>query len=269
MNTAWTGKALLRIGGGCVIGAVAILATGCDANHVLGAVDSGPPPADDGGLPPASDGGTPLIDASPDLPHPTGTQTWTGYVENYRFPSSSDAVKIAFTVDSAGQVTGTVVMGNGTPPPPATDPNVGYPPDYEAQQPVAVGAPPYIAEGYAYTMRAGTMVGQRLRFGVSLSELWRDWCALQTPVPGASSCVPNWGAAFSSTGCYQVDPATNQMVTIDCGKLSLCWSGMVCRCDASGCQTQDTNINMFDISINDDRADGSMDTHNVHFTRDP
>jgi hypothetical protein len=44
---------------------------------------------------------------------------------------------------------------------------------------------------------------------------------------------------------------------------------MVCQCDSSGCQASDMNRTMFDISINGDRADGSMDTHNVHFTRDP
>jgi len=271
MNTAWTSDAFRRAAGLCVIGAMAFSSGGCDNNHLLGGVDGGPPPTDDSGQPPANDGGPRAVDASPDISHPVGdAQAWTGYVENYAFPSGSDTVKIAFAVDSAGQVTGTVILGNGTPPPPATDPNVGYPPGYnDQQQPLLFGPPNYIAEGYAYTMRGGTLAGPRLRFGVSLTELWRDWCALQTPIPGAFSCVPNLGAAFTSTGCYQTNPATNEMVTVDCGKLSLCWAGSVCQCDASGCQAQDGNNSMFDISINNDRADGSMDTHNVHFTRDP
>ena len=57
-----------------------------------------------------------------------GPTTWTGYVEGYQFPSGSNAIRLAFAIDSYGQVAGMVFFGDGPPPPPATDPNVGYPP---------------------------------------------------------------------------------------------------------------------------------------------
>jgi hypothetical protein len=263
-TAAKMGNATLRATTSCAIAAAAILAAGCDNNHLLGAVDGGPQP-------PERDSGTlPGVDAGPDLPRTSGSQSWTGYVENYQFLSGSDAVKIAFASDSAGQVTGTVILGNGTPPSPATDPDVGYPPGFKTQQPVVVGAPNYLAEGYAYPMHSATLVGQRLRFGVGLQDLWGGWCALQTPAPGSGSCLPNWGGLSSPTGCSLTNPDTGAVVPVDCGKFNLCRLTMVCQCDASECQVRDVGVSMmFDISIDNDRADGSMDTRNVHFTRDP
>jgi hypothetical protein len=275
MKTATRRKVILRRSGRCAIAAVAILWGGCNNNHLLGSVDAGMPPTDDG-APGADSGPPPRIDAGPDAREigVLGQATsWTGYIENYQFPSGSDVVKFAFASDDAGQVVGTVILGNGTPPPPATDPNVGYPPGYGSQSGGLIGgAPNYIAEGYAYPMQNGTLDGQRLRFGVSLRDLWRDWCALQTPIPGSSFCLPNWGGMYSpQTGCSQTNPATGQVVPVDCGKFSLCFSGSsVCICDPSGCRAQDDYVDdMFDVSINNDRADGSMDTHNIHFTKDP
>ncbi|HMF40398.1 MAG TPA: hypothetical protein VKQ32_06880 [Polyangia bacterium] len=279
MKMVFAGTAFRRSAAGLsALAAIALAGAGCTNNHLLGAVDGdgGPPGSNDGAV--RADDGPP-----PTQPNDAGSDareigvlgpstSWTGYVENYQFPSGSDVVKIAFASDDAGQVVGTVILGNGTPPPPATDPNVGYPPGYGApQQPVIVGPPAgYIAEGYAYSMRNGTLVGSRLRFGVSLTDLWQGWCALQTPVAGSSSCLPNWGGMSSPSGCALLNPATNQYVPVDCGKFDLCFLGMICRCDASGCQVQDYGISdMFDVSINNDRADGSMDTHNVHFTKDP
>ena len=263
MKTTATGKLVLMRTGSCAIAAMAILWVGCDNNHLLGAVDGGPNQSNDAGLPPAGD-------ASNDGAIVMPVQSWTGYVENYQFTSGSDAVKISFAVDPAGNLIGAVILGNGTPPPPATDPSVGYPPGLFSYPDEAWGALTYVAEGYAYPMHNGTLDGQRLRFGVDLQDLWRDWCALQTPLPGSSGCLPNWAGMATVDTCAQTNPTTGEIVPVDCGKFGLCQLTMMCVCDASGCQLQDHGATMmFDISINNNRADGSMDANNVHFTKDP
>jgi hypothetical protein len=262
MKTVIAGNGV-RIAAGLAVAAAALLGGGCDNNHQLGAVGGGRG-SEEGGTPPGMDAGI------------GGSQSWTGYIENYQFRSGSDAVRFAFATDATGAVTGTVILGNGTPPPPATDPNVGYPPGYGAQNggPTQIGGPTYVAEGYVYTMRNATLDGARLRFGVALRELWHDWCALQTPIPGSSNCLPNWGGMSSPNGCAQTNPTTGEVVPVDCGKFALCFGiSDVCLCDASACKANDSNPDIgFDVSIVNDRADGSVAgyaNNNVHFTKDP
>jgi hypothetical protein len=94
-------------------------------------------------------------------------QGWTGYIENHMFPSGSDAIVLKFAADANGVVAGSIVFGMGTPPPPATDPNVGYPSnllaDANTRGPgLAIG---FVAEGYAFD--GGSFDGHRLRFTVS------------------------------------------------------------------------------------------------------
>jgi len=291
MKTAGMGRGFLGAGF-VVLAAIAFLGTGCDNNHLLGAVDGGPPPADDSGPPPSQDSGPPPsqdsgptpqdsgpppMDARPDLPPDGGTASWTGYIENYQFFSGSDAVRISFAADAAGRLTGTVILGNGTPPVAATDPNVGYPPDLVSQHGGFDLAPPsYVAEGYPYTMKNGTLSGQRLQFCVSLGELWKGWCALQTPAGSSGACVMNTGFMVDPSGtCALRNPATNQYdMPVDCGKLMLCASG-VCLCNAAtaSCAVNDGDVQLrFDVTMTTDgRADGStagLTNHNVHFTKD-
>jgi hypothetical protein len=81
---------------------------GCNADHSIGQIDRdagtdlatsevaslAPPTAAHGG-----------VDAG-GVATPGASQSWSGYVENYKFPSGSDAVRLTFSADSAGQVTG-------------------------------------------------------------------------------------------------------------------------------------------------------------------
>jgi hypothetical protein len=273
MKTAIMRGAFKRVKGSCAIAAAAILGASCDNNHSLGAVDTGIPPGNDAGS-------TPGKDASLDLGQPVTSfaQSWTGYVENYLFASGSDAVKIAFTPDATGIVIGAVTLGSGTPPPPPTDPNVGYPPDL-VNQGITAGPPMYIAEGYSYSMQSGTLSGRRLQFEVNLWELWTAWCAIETPVDNSGSCLPNQGVMIDMPNktCGQFNPATQAYVPVDCGKLMLCF-GFVCACDAatSSCTLSDMGRHLtFDVTITTDgsAADGSAGglsiQNNVHFTKDP
>lgn len=267
--------------------ATAIALAGCDNTHLLGTLDGGPPPSQDSGPSPADDAGPDLPGMDADRPDAGGPITsWTGYIENYKFASGSDAVRIAYTSDASGNVVGTVTLGAGSPPPPATDPNVGYPADIGS-----VDGPPvprsYVAEGYRYTMRNVMFSARRMQFSVAFWELWQGWCALQTPVPPQGSCdepvcpgtcLPNWGSMISADHmhCAQLNPATNQYEPVDCGKLALCQFGMACTCDPTTCSVRDQGIQLtFDVSVSTDGAfaDGSIVGqivgHNVHFTKDP
>ena len=207
--------------------------------------------------------------------------SWTGYIENYQFASGSDAINFTFALDSTGQVVGTVVLGNGTPPPPATDPNVGYPANLP--DPMGIGAldpaTGYWAEGFAYSMANGIFSPQRLRFAIRNFELWSGWCALQTPVDDSGMCLPNWGGSSTGEGtssqCYQQNPANGQNTVVDCGKFNLCVVSRVCLCVSTTACVFDPNGGTpasFDLAISGNTANGSVtgiigDRANVHFTQ--
>jgi hypothetical protein len=173
---------------------------------------------------------------------------------------------------SGATVTGTIVFGSGSLPP-ATDPNVGYPPGVKWWP----TPPPYfLGEGFAYTIVGGKLDGTRLQFGVGTTELWAAWCALQTPVPWDATsydCLPNWASGGGNQGCFQTNPMTNMTVPVDCGKLYLCDQAyQTCTCTASSCAIRSTPPDTsFDMQLGGTKADGSTSgyfgDHNVHFTK--
>lgn len=210
--------------------------------------------------------------------------TWTGYVENYVFASGSGTIVMTLKL-TGSVVTGTIVFGMGTPPPPAADPNVGYPTGIGDQIDSGCGQiypmlAPFLDEGFVYTIQMGSFDGSqaRLQVGVAMTQLWAGWCLLQTPyqvAPGSYQCLPYTSSGGSEQGdlctCYGTDPA-NTMVAVDCGKLALCMDG-VCQCGASGCTANPPPFSSitFDMSVSGSRADGSvaglgnLPTTNVHF----
>jgi hypothetical protein len=260
----------------------------CDKDHQLGVVD----PADSGidslnsnTLPTSSDAGVSTqadLQVGPDAQAYVGSdakaigqlgpsQSWTGYIENYQFSSGSDAIKLTFAADSAGQVVGTVLFGNGTPPPQATDPNTGYPPGFAAMNTYTSG---YWVEGFTYSTASGTAASSRLRFSVSSNELWSGWCALQTPIDDGGMCVPNWGGSCLNGQCSQTNPATGQTIDVDRGKFELCFMSHVCLCSTMACVADLSGGGAsFDLTISGTNAFGStagdLGDHNVHFTKDP
>jgi len=224
----------------------------------------------------------PVHDAGPAATGPLsqGPTSWTGYIENYQFPSGSDVIRFTSTVDSAGQVTVTVFLGNGTPPPPATDPNVGYPPGLATEGMMLDSASNYWSEGFAYSMTSGTFQPQRLRFTINNCQLWSGWCALEKPIDDSGLCLPTWGGGGRSDGtnwqCYLQNPANGQNTVVDCGKDNLCVMSRVCACSATAC-VYDPNSGRtvsFDLAVTGPAADGSVvglisDRANVHFILDP
>jgi hypothetical protein len=143
---------------------------------------------------------------------------WVGEAEDvlalsggavYRFPSGSRSIVLDLKAVERNEgawidLGGTIVFGAGSPPPPPTDPDVGYPTDVNYPQQLSYFGdtllatwnqgplPPY--EGYAYRIYATTSladqdpqaIGQVADGVVSLrystQELLDPWCALQEPV---------------------------------------------------------------------------------------
>jgi hypothetical protein len=247
-----------------------MLAGGCSSSHLLGDLGiAGQGGAD--GLGGQAGRSAPVgVDAGyPGDVSPLGaSETWTGYLENYQFPSGSDAVKLSFATDPSGVVVGTVTFGAGSPPPPATDPDAAYPPGASQLSPVT------IAEGFPYTMARGTLEASRLRFTIWETEVWSGWCALQPPFPGSPSCLPIPGMySYNTDGTCSYQAASSSHPTaVDCTKMALCNAG-VCACTDGGCAASVYGSIEFDMALSVNGADGSITgqigDHNIRLTQSP
>lgn len=208
------------------------------------------------GEPAAEVAGAPGETTSPGESDSSLVGTWVGYFESYQLPSGSDALRVIITEETPS---GYVVFGQGEPPPPATDPDVGYPP--LATEPTM----PY--EGFEYTIKDGSVDGARVRFSVIPTELWEKWCSLQTSYETSEDsydCLPKisgYSQAIGSAGavCAYEDAMTGDDVCVDCGKLSHCHLDRVCECSASGCAfAKDFRLH-FDLDHVENEMDGSYD----------
>ncbi|HEX4406092.1 MAG TPA: hypothetical protein VH560_14740, partial [Polyangia bacterium] len=251
-----------------VLGFALTCAYGCDANHVLGTYPDAAL-ANQGGSAgasgPARDAGGVILDAPTSAPEvgPLGpSQSWTGYIENATFRSGSDSFKLTFAADANGNIAGTAIFGQGTPPPPATDPNMTYPPG--AAYIGNIISPMGLTEGFTYPIEQGTFTTQRLRVQINLAELYASWCALQT---GASvvngGCAPsNWaGRANGNSLCQLQNPTTKQWVTINCVKFSLCSFYGPCACGAATCSASTMSTLgqvSLDIALDGDTGAGAI-----------
>jgi hypothetical protein len=203
--------------------------------------------------------------ASSDLPL---TGIWRGYVENTGAPW--DKLTLVITGASiAGGVCGTLSIGAGPPPAAATDPTVGYPPGVgDNGAGGGTGATPFLS-AYPLTVLTGTTDGARVQFAVSQDEPYRGWCQLQTSLRASDqavagcNCLPDWPEATevsgSSSACKLLDPARSKSLTVDCGKMALCYSGhRVCACNASGCDGTPNGYTVgFDLRFAANSAVGS------------
>jgi hypothetical protein len=190
----------------------------------------------------------------------------------YRFPSGSTRIVLELFDMGAGAGGGTLTFGDGSPPPPAVGPDVGYPigTDYAAllRYPVE-GAPSFTGalpslrgqlpphEGFPYFLYRedlspfSQVPDGLLRMRYSVNGVFGDWCALQTSHPNPNigfSC--NAGAPVDDlerggcellsfpvvtcdeNGC-EVDPSPlEELGPVDCNKAFLC-DDAAPRCDCS------------------------------------
>jgi hypothetical protein len=192
-------------------------------------------------------------------------------------PASGGSKSLQLTLRTApdGTVTGTLVFGGGPLLPPATDPNVGYPPGIADGGIFDLVAVAYWSfEHFPFTLLDGSLDGSRLSFAVDMSELWARWCALQTTIYPLSpamwvdagdasefgtSCPPG-GVAYLGAGlCPGSDPQPGLVQQVDCAKLTLCHR---CACTLARCwvraAVQAESLLHFDLQLAGSRADGSV-----------
>jgi hypothetical protein len=184
--------------------------------------------------------------------------SWNGYVENFNGPPWDTLRLVVLGASEGTGLCGTLTIGTGAPPPPATDPNVGYPPGVEI---VPFGQP--LIVGYSYTLLEGSIQGSRVRFSIGLREVWREWCRLQSVCadkinPGQYACVPNGPAHASESGCVVTDPSSHEDQLFDCNKFHLCnIAGGACHCTESGCFAEPSPSMTFDLQLRDAELSGS------------
>lgn len=183
--------------------------------------------------------------------------TWTGYFENYQFRSGSDSLVLTFGKDAQGQGTLRVVLGEGVPPAPPTDPTKRWPASLDFD--VFSGAAQL--EGFEYPAHEVRWQGQRLTFKLAVAEAWTPWCSLQTSyklLEGTGdygyNCVPGNGGSYSENECYASDWGMNTRVP--CDQFHMC-SGGYCTCNATGCGPVVVHDRAFDITFNVSLASGS------------
>lgn len=221
-------------------------------------------------------------ESAPTVPVPTTTSTdgstqpaptpdvggvWYGYVEANQL-GTSDLLRLEIDTSSCNP-TATLTIGEGEPPPPATDGSVGYPEG--TSDPFGYGSYTWY-EGFPYTAHDLTISDKRIQLTVERGELWGGWCELQTSYEWGEDwygCLPNWGGSWSEGGCFQVSPE-GETVERDCGQMNLCsGAGGVCSCNASGCGEGQVERGLLDVAIEDDHLEGTFSARgSVRFYRE-
>jgi hypothetical protein len=210
----------------------------------------------------------PLLPLGPLADANVTKQVWTGHLVRDQFPDGSNTLTMTIDFAPGGQVTGSILLGNGALLAPPTDPNIGYPPG----SPGAVT----LVEGFPYTIRNAALVASHLTLQFAESEVWTQWCALQTSYPHPSGCtgaVPGcdagilvvydcdslWGAGVGPNGCGYLLP-DGSLSTIDCAKGWFCNEpDGVCQCSATGCQVRSTSdFAHLDLVLADAKANGAL-----------
>jgi hypothetical protein len=186
-------------------------------------------------------------------PAQNSSQIFQGYIENFSFLSGSDDVTIEITATSP-TLQGTIYFGDGPDLPPPNDPNVGYPAGLGMDGPP--GNWPY--EGFHFSIIDGELTQDRLRATMLSSELWTDWCALQTPVPTVITNPPGYNCTADNWSMQPPDTCTADGAPVDCGKLYLCGPSFTCACTSSGCAVTVNGMVSFDLLRDGGGAHGSV-----------
>jgi len=179
--------------------------------------------------------------------------------------------------------TSQIVFGSSPAPAPPTDPNIGYPTEYQYMPQGGYPNSSSITSrspipGFAFTLHSVAVQNNRLQFDAEFNEAWKQWCELQTPIEwqnGAYGCVHNWGSGMMlGSSCVQANPETQELVPVDCAKLNICTFGMVCECTAQGCSAgpeSSVGAAHFDLNLDGNSAHGStsfnLTVRNVHLVK--
>lgn len=117
------------------------------------------------------------------------------------------------------------------PPPPAVDPDRGYPPDLPPIEQDMLRIDPFAR--FEYAVLDGRWEDARFQFWFSNKDLWREWCTLQMSYRVALDGGRTQYACVPDPEPYALVP---RRMELD-GKQQLCSSNhSVCHCDSSGCR---------------------------------
>jgi hypothetical protein len=169
----------------------------------------------------------------------------------YRFPSGSTRIRLEFT-QVEGFVTASLAFGGAPPPPPATDPDVGYPldPEFDVTGRGAIDRgvlPP--TEGVVHDAAVLMIMGRdhdalgtdgvgegpldeklvadgKVNLLYNTAQVLSSWCALQTEESCPSDEQISWNDAGECLSGLDFTP-------MDCQKMSMCYRGL-CTCSESG-----------------------------------
>jgi hypothetical protein len=168
---------------------------------------------------------------------------WEGYVEAFEFADGSDAIRLSLDAQGSGHI---LVGDSVVLPPPGPD---------ESFSPYAWGGNAmtgYLLPGFDYSVNGAIVEDRRLRLAAASSEIYLEWCTLQTPVrepdpndPTLPSFVPPDEPRYLCVPDYPLPPANlgpngdtcsvegpDGTVTADCGK----WACLkVCGCNETEC----------------------------------
>jgi hypothetical protein len=209
----------------------------------------------------------PTYPADPAVTVPAGlTGSWTGYFENFKFPSGSDSVKLTL---AQGELT--MIVGAEPPPAPATDPAAVWPPGTSTDLKNGAGLKPASMEGFRYTAHDVRWAGQRLTFKAAGNEAFQSWCALQTSYYvhdlGYYNCVPGGGGVVTENMCIAEDNQGTTMTPVSCAQFFLCNH---CGCTATACTGGSERNISFDVTFDGATGSGSAilpeGEHTLHLT---
>jgi hypothetical protein len=198
------------------------------------------------------------------------TGVWEGAIQDMSFRNQIPLRVEILGASELGGVCGTLRWGEGPLPPPPTDPERGWP---DNDRVGFGGGAAYFHEGMTYTILDGGVREPEVRFRVTAVELWKDWCAIQTPhwQEGSASwrCLPEFVLLSQSepgANCV-LEQQTGPDLEVDVGKCGLCFSG-VCACNQSGCGATPEGSSgtsaSFDLMFEGNRATGTVDGGTIY-----
>lgn len=200
--------------------------------------------------------------------------TWEGAIRDFEVRTIVPLRLQILGASEPGGVCGTLRWGDGPPPPPPRHPDANWPEDASFDPDSRDGD--YFYDGATYTLTEGVVIGSSLRFVITTSELWKDWCALQTPYPYPYPNPPNYHCVPPANDYeYSPDAGTCRILLDDeparevgIAKCSLCGPSRVCICSRDACTAAPDYTDLaFELTFDGEQLTGKLVGKPANFTQ--